>query len=167
MRGTLCYCASRCFQLGQPAELQILNHQNLPIPFHIPPHNHLHPWLTHRGRGTHPAGNLHPWDISKQHELRAQACQRGLQTALQDPRGEEFGVGDPIFTPAKRGAPLPRQAAPAPAAPAIQAEQMARATLTASLSSRHRRAASQQGGGGGGDGFFFLKYIFPWNFDFL
>lgn len=125
------------------------------LPFHIPPHDHLHPWVTHRVRGTHPAGNLHPWDISKQHKLRVQACQCGLQTTLQDPRREEFGVGDPIFTPTKRGAPLPREAAPAPAAPAIQAEQMARATLTASLSSRHRRAASQQGGGGGGETAFF------------
>lgn len=97
----------------------------------------------------------------------AQARQCGLQTDLEDPSWEEHRAGGPRLYPCKALPPRSREAAPAPAAPAIQAEQMARATLTASLSSRHRRAASQQGGGGGGETafslFFFLIY-FPWEF---
>lgn len=77
--------------------------------------------------------------------------------------GGMWGRGT-LSLPLQSAAPPSREAAPAPAAPAIQAEQMARATLTASLSSRHRRAASQQGGGGGGDGFFFFLIYFPWEF---
>lgn len=87
MRGTLCYSASRCFQLRQPAELQMPKPtKTCPFPFHmkvlsfhIPPHEHLHPWMTHRERGAHPAGNLPPWDASKQHEMKLKHASVGFK----------------------------------------------------------------------------------------
>lgn len=69
-----------------------------------------------------------------------------------------YRVGGPHLYPSRHCSP----SLPAPAAPAIQTEQMAPSTLTASLSSRHRRAASRQGGGGGETACVFLN--FSWEF---
>lgn len=60
-------------QQGQPAELQMPNPtRTCPLPSTglIPPHDHPHPWMTHRGRGAHPPVDLHPRHTSKQRKLR-------------------------------------------------------------------------------------------------
>lgn len=108
MRCTLRYiapCASRCFQLRQPAELQMPNPtKTCPFPSTqlIPPHNHLHPWMSHTGRARHTSS----WRSASTPAPPSSASwgssppSVGFQLDLEDPQmGGIWGRGDPCLYP--------------------------------------------------------------------
>lgn len=170
MRCALCYrapCASTCFQLRHPAELQMpKTTKTCPIPSTslIPPHDRLHPGVTHGGRGAYPPGDLHPWDHIQAARAGARACQHGLQSKLEDPNWEERGAGGPYLYPCKALPPLPARLRRLQPLPRSKRSRWHAQHLRLRFPAAIAELLLSRAEAGGRRLFFFFLIYFPWEF---